>query len=300
MVVYVVRALLISSALLGVGLLFARLIRTPPETAPLQPEKINLALRRTAHDLLRASGDSTSRIPAVQVVDAYTYRLSLPSGFEYDRLPRLLQTSLAAYRIDTEYAVAVTDCATRTIQLGYSAADLLRKEGVPCTGRALAAGCYALQLTFAKPTGPALPTPLFALAGLLCAGLLALGWRWAGAKPTNNVPDTARHVPDDASATYLRFGQSVLNVPGLTLTAGPQTHTLTYREAKLLRVLAQHPNTVLPREQILKLVWEDEGVTVGRSVDVFVSRLRKLLTADTTVRIAAVHGVGYRLEVLRG
>ena len=81
------------------------------------------------------------------------------------------------------------------------------------------------------------------------------------------------------------------------LTSGPNQHKLTYREAKLLQLLANHPNQVLERDQILKLVWEDEGITVGRSVDVFISRLRKLLAEDPTLRITAVHGVGYRFEV---
>ena len=74
-------------------------------------------------------------------------------------------------------------------------------------------------------------------------------------------------------------------------------HNLTFREAKLLHLFIKHPNQVLERDFILKSVWEDEGVTVGRSIDVFVSRLRKLLQEDASLKIVAVHGVGYRLEV---
>ncbi len=58
-----------------------------------------------------------------------------------------------------------------------------------------------------------------------------------------------------------------------------------------------HPNQLLGRDLILQSVWGDEGITVGRSADVFVSRLRKLLQHDPTLRIASVHGVGYRLEI---
>ena len=74
------------------------------------------------------------------------------------------------------------------------------------------------------------------------------------------------------------------------------TYSLTYRETKLLHLFLNHPNQLLERDFILKSVWEDEGIFVGRSVDVFVSRLRKFLHPDPTVRIVAVHGVGYRLE----
>ena len=72
---------------------------------------------------------------------------------------------------------------------------------------------------------------------------------------------------------------------------------LTFREAKLLHYFMKHPNQVLERENILSNVWEDEGVIVGRSLDVFVSRLRKILQADPALQIKNVHGVGYKLEV---
>ena len=61
--------------------------------------------------------------------------------------------------------------------------------------------------------------------------------------------------------------------------------------------MAQHPNEVLSRDTLIAKVWEDEGVIVGRSLDVFISRLRKLLKGDDSVQIKTVHGVGYRLEV---
>jgi DNA-binding response OmpR family regulator len=72
---------------------------------------------------------------------------------------------------------------------------------------------------------------------------------------------------------------------------------LTFREAKLLEYFASHPNEVLNREQIQDYVWKDEGVIVGRSLDVFISRLRKILKSDESISIKNIHGVGYKLEV---
>ena len=83
----------------------------------------------------------------------------------------------------------------------------------------------------------------------------------------------------------------------LVLVSEHKTFNLTYREAKLLHLFTNNKNKVLERDFILKSVWEDEGIIVGRSVDVFVSRLRKMLAEDLQVKISAVHGVGYRLEV---
>jgi len=61
----------------------------------------------------------------------------------------------------------------------------------------------------------------------------------------------------------------------------------------------EHANEVLPREQIHDAVWAAEGVMVGRSLDVFVSRLRKKILGTDVVSIQTVHGVGYRFILAR-
>ena len=57
------------------------------------------------------------------------------------------------------------------------------------------------------------------------------------------------------------------------------------------------PNQVLKREDIQDAIWSEEGVIVGRSLDVFISRLRKILRKDERLAIKNIHGVGYRLEI---
>lgn len=282
-------------AILGLGLVAAWAIgsATPPE-ASRRDDAVNLALRRTAHHLLRRVGDSTSRIPAVEHPNAATYRLQLARAFDYDSLPRLLEESLKRHQIQGSYEVTVLDCATGILQLGYITTDLAGDEPVPCGGRDPLAGCVTLQVTFAQPPpAPQRAGLWWALAvGGLLAGLLYTVWPRA-------VPPAPMAPPSEpAPVVALAVGKARFDLSNQTLTVGNTRHDLTYREAKLLRQFAEHPNEVLTREAILRAVWEDEGVTVGRSVDVFVSRLRKLLQPDETVRLGAVHGVGYRLTVL--
>jgi Transcriptional regulatory protein, C terminal len=289
--------LLIVITLTGVsGLLFVQLTSSgSPADAARSSEKINLALRRTAHHLLRAAGDSTSRIATVIQSDPQTYRLRLDHAFDYERLPKLIQSSFRAHQITGAYDVAVLDCTTGALELGYTVGDLTNGEPVPCVGRSRKAGCYVLQVTFAPPAAsppPPMPWSILSLVGV-SALLITLVWRRsAQAVAADSLPEKAPESPN-----LLRFGQSSLDLANLLLLTGPHKHNLTYREAKLLRVLASHPNQVLERDQILKLVWQDEGITVGRSIDVFVSRLRKLLSHDPTIKITAVHGIGYRMEV---
>ncbi|MCY7353430.1 MAG: response regulator transcription factor [Cytophagaceae bacterium] len=84
----------------------------------------------------------------------------------------------------------------------------------------------------------------------------------------------------------------------LKLNGPTSTTDLTQREADLLALLLRHCNEVVPRDQILVQLWGKADYFLGRSLDVFVSRLRKYLSADPSLRIVNVHGVGFRLEIL--
>ena len=64
----------------------------------------------------------------------------------------------------------------------------------------------------------------------------------------------------------------------------------------MLHLFVSNLGSLLERDYILQQVWADEGVLIGRSMDVFVSRLRKKLAEDPILRIVAIHGVGYRME----
>ena len=81
------------------------------------------------------------------------------------------------------------------------------------------------------------------------------------------------------------------------LKFGNDNISLTTKENQVLQILASSPNETLSRERLQKEVWEDEGVLVGRSLDVFISKLRKKLELDPNLKIVNVHGKGYKLEV---
>ncbi|OQA39434.1 MAG: Response regulator ArlR [Spirochaetes bacterium ADurb.Bin315] len=83
----------------------------------------------------------------------------------------------------------------------------------------------------------------------------------------------------------------------LMLSHPSEERKLTKKEADVLRLLCMHQDQVLPRELLLNMVWGDDTYFLGRSLDVFISRLRKYLKADANVRIMNVHGVGFKLQV---
>ncbi len=96
---------------------------------------------------------------------------------------------------------------------------------------------------------------------------------------------------------YLKIGQYQLDHANLELSAGDARRTLTQKEADLLKLLIEHKNNVLKRAFILETLWGEDDYFLGRSLDVFVSRLRKYLKEDPAIKLENVHGVGFRLKV---
>jgi DNA-binding response OmpR family regulator len=79
-----------------------------------------------------------------------------------------------------------------------------------------------------------------------------------------------------------------------TLHKGSKEIVLTKREADLLKLFMENANIVLKREDILKTLWGDDDYFMGRSLDVFISRLRKILSDEKNISIENIHGVGFR------
>ncbi len=83
----------------------------------------------------------------------------------------------------------------------------------------------------------------------------------------------------------------------LTIRKDDYEKSLTQKEAEVLRMLCLNRERVLKREEILTQIWGDDDYFMGRSLDVFISKLRKYLREDPSLQIVNYHGVGFRLEV---
>jgi DNA-binding response OmpR family regulator len=94
------------------------------------------------------------------------------------------------------------------------------------------------------------------------------------------------------SRTTLRFNSLELITP-------EGREKLTLREAQLLRHLMINRNKTLAREQILTEIWGEDDYFLGRSMDVFISRLRKYLSADRGLALRTLRGLGFVLEEVR-
>ena len=96
--------------------------------------------------------------------------------------------------------------------------------------------------------------------------------------------------------SVFHFGRFEFDHKNLTLSAaGGPSRQLTQREGDLLKLLIEHKNHLLKRSDILQRIWGEDDYFLGRSLDVFISRLRKYFKEDEAIRIENVHGVGFRL-----
>lgn len=95
-----------------------------------------------------------------------------------------------------------------------------------------------------------------------------------------------------------QIGKYLLKAPELKLIyEGEESQTLTKKEAALLEYLARRMNQPTKREEILLSIWKDDSYFAGRSMDVYITKLRKYLKKDPRIEIQNVHGVGFKLVV---
>jgi DNA-binding response OmpR family regulator len=111
----------------------------------------------------------------------------------------------------------------------------------------------------------------------------------------NNILKRAYSSSNDE----FRISQTILKYNTLELICGNTKEKLTLKEAQLLRFLIINKNKILAREDILTEIWGEDDYFLGRSMDVFISRLRKYITDDNNIDIRTVRGTGFILEEIQ-
>jgi two-component system OmpR family response regulator len=99
------------------------------------------------------------------------------------------------------------------------------------------------------------------------------------------------------TSVNFEFGKFSFNSKLRILSIGENSYTLSPKENALLQMLCEHKNDLLPRETALKRIWGSDTYFNGRSMDVYIAKLRKYLSEDETVSIVNIHGNGFRLLV---
>lgn len=106
-----------------------------------------------------------------------------------------------------------------------------------------------------------------------------------------------RSQNNSASKKVFSIGKYTFDYQNLFVEINGDTRNLTQKEADLLKLLCMHKGEVIKRDEILISLWNNDDYFTGRSLDVFISRLRKYLKEDADIEIQNLHSVGFKLIV---
>jgi DNA-binding response OmpR family regulator len=104
-----------------------------------------------------------------------------------------------------------------------------------------------------------------------------------------------KKMHSDKSLNF-QIGKMKFSFNDLKLYIGSTAYNMTQKEAELLLFLCEHPNRILKREEVLLNVWGKDDYFLGRSMDVFITKLRKYFKEDGSVQIETIHGMGFRFN----
>ena len=107
----------------------------------------------------------------------------------------------------------------------------------------------------------------------------------------------SQHVSNSVVSKSMTIGNFDFFPDDLTLSLNGNARTLTLKEAELIRYFATNSNKILSRNEILENIWGSDDYFLGRSLDVFISRLRKYFKDDPSIKITNLHGIGFRFTV---
>jgi len=260
------------------------------------PEKhLEVVLRNLGHQLLLTAKDSTSRVLPVKKLNENTYQISFQNDFSFvsDTLINLVQRTFQKNALPAEYIVSLKNCKQNetvfAFEINSHTGDL---KG--CRGRTLEVGCYVIEIDFLKQTRFNFFWLLLLIIPLSVVGFYVKN-RFRK-KEVQEEKEEEESIVDDNN--YIQLGSFQFYTEENVLKSEHKSITLSEKETKALKIFAENINQIVEREKLMKEIWEDEGIVViSRNVDVLVSKLRKKLSDDNSIKFINVHGRGYKFII---
>ncbi len=259
------------------------LMKSSPSASPMLNQQLELAVRGIGDQLLRLAGDNETPVPPVESLEGATLRLSFKNSL--DILPdSLAELSLSKIpeQLASRVMINVKEAASEKVVYAFEI-DYGGEHNIPCLGRALTAGDYRIDFQFDQPTALASE---YQLSMIGVAGFALLFFAFTGLKKETADPENEHAVGGftiDDDKSCLRFNSEEIQ--------------LTRKELSLIIILFDNVGKLVSRDYLIEEVWSKEGVVTGRSLDMFISRLRKKLSVNPLVKITNQHGKGYMLVV---
>ena len=255
-------------------------------------EKVKIALRDAGNQLLLANQDSTSLVLPVIALEQSKYELSFQNklSLEPDSLVSIIKKSLKKLDLPEHYRVEVIQCLDEEVAYSYEMLYAEEKSIIPCKGRVLPESCYEVEVSFTEKK-----VSFFSRKRVLYGFLFIASFILLVEFLLHKRKHTA--LPNESNGKYNRIGSFKFYPEQNKLIKEAIEINLSKKECELLAIFIANPNQIIKRDELTKKVWEDNGVFVGRSLDTYISKLRKKLKADNSIKLTNVHGVGYKLEI---
>jgi DNA-binding winged helix-turn-helix (wHTH) protein len=249
-----------------------------------------ILLRKIGHELLLQSGDSTSRVLPVKKISENEYQIRFENDFSFqpDSLINITNRLLVKDPFASYFIVNVLNCGNSSVAYGYVISINEKDNIVACIGRRQPKACYMINIKF-KPKEIITADSKYLLGSLSI--LAFVGFIFLKSFKSR------KEIPDNRNTDTYSLGSVLFDANSRKLIINGNTIDLTSTETRVLLIFASSPNKTVERNRIQKEIWEDDGVIVGRSLDMFISKLRKKLESDPNTNIVVVRNKGYKLEI---
>lgn len=250
-------------------------------------EKIKIVLREVGNQLLLIHNDSTSLILPIQKLETNKYQIEFENNltFQPKELVTTIKSNIEKLDQTTNYRVEVVRCLDEVVVYSFEVNQSEEKTIIPCLERKLPIDCYRIQIRFLNTKNS---TNYIFFWLLLIPLIVVLIIKLKPKKQKKNLETTQ---PKNVLGMFLFYPEQH------KLVQKAKVISLSKKECELLTIFIDNLNNVVKREELTKKVWEDNGVFVSRSLDTYVSKLRKKLQEDSAIKLVNVHGVGYKLEI---
>ena len=229
-------------------------------------------------------------LPVIEL-EKFKYKLSFQKQllFEPTNLVATVKNVFQKLLLPEQYRVEVVQCSDQEVAYSYEVKNQSEKDIIPCAGRFLPVNCYTIEVKFTNKTVLFFNRNAFLFLLFFIMIVFLLDIIFYKRKPiVTSIIENKNHTKIGIFLFYPEENKLMRQASEISLSK---------KECELLAIFVANPNQIIKRDELTKRVWEDHGVFVSRSLDTYISKLRKKLKEDDSIKLTNIHGVGYKLEI---
>lgn len=240
---------------------------------------------------LFAAADTMSERATVEKRSSNLYYVTTNSSASSKEIDTLVQKELSARNLKLDYEIGIYNAEDDSLVYG----NYVKSTTLGTSANMMCEETDSVNKNFAV-LFPSRKSYLFSQMDVwFFAAILLIFFSWLYFYLSNYYQKSVIGV--SARGSQIKLSNSCLDFHNQSLVVDNETFRLTHKENQILKLLFENPNEVIDRETFLDTIWKKDGFFVARSMDVFISKVRKYLRSDQKIRIENLRSIGYRLHV---